>query len=110
MNSFAKEALLQEQTQFLSKINNEAKVRRSTRSVVLGKVKVMSYEDLEEAQAKCAAKEKANVTASKGKRSRKRKNLASEAEPEAKVAWMSDVLEPATAPVAPWRAPVARMY
>jgi hypothetical protein len=47
--SFAKEALLQKQTQFLSKINNEAKVCRLTRSVVLGKAKVMNYEDLEEA-------------------------------------------------------------
>ncbi|KAI9771953.1 MAG: hypothetical protein M1839_002586 [Geoglossum umbratile] len=70
----------------------------------------MSYEDLEEARAKRAAKEKANVTAGKGKRGRKRKNLASEAEPEAKVARMSDEPEPATAPVAPWRAPVAKMY
>ncbi|KAI9766956.1 MAG: hypothetical protein M1839_004664 [Geoglossum umbratile] len=47
--SFARKALPQEQTQFLSRINNEAKVRQSTRSVVLGKAKVMSYEDLEEA-------------------------------------------------------------
>lgn len=29
------------------KINSEAKVRRSTRSVVLGKAKVMNHEDLE---------------------------------------------------------------
>jgi hypothetical protein len=70
----------------------------------------MSYEDLEKAQAKHAMKEKANVTAGKGKHSRKHKNFALEAEPEAKVAQMSDVPEPATAPVAPWRAPVARMY
>ena len=76
----------------------------------LGKAKVMSYEDLEEARAKYAAKEKANVTASKGKRGRKRKNLASEPEPEAKVARMSDVPEPVTAPIVPWRAPVVRMY
>ncbi|KAF2818931.1 hypothetical protein CC86DRAFT_308292, partial [Ophiobolus disseminans] len=39
-------------------INKEAKVRRSTRSVVLEKAKVISYEDLEEARAKRAAKEK----------------------------------------------------
>jgi hypothetical protein len=91
--SFAKQALLQDQNRFLSKINNEAKVRRSTRSVVLGNAKVMSYEDLEEARAKRAAKEKA--TAGKGKRGRKRKSPAP---------------EPAKAPVAPWRAPVARMY
>lgn len=47
--SFAKQTLFQDQNRFLSKINNEAIVRRSTRSVVLGKAKVMSYEDLEEA-------------------------------------------------------------
>ena len=64
--SFAKQTLFQDQNRFLSKTNNEAKVRRSTRSVVLGKAKVMSYEDLEEARAKCATKEKA--TAGKGKR------------------------------------------
>ena len=81
-----------------------------TRSVVLGKAKVMSYEDLEEARTKRAAKEKANVTADKGKRGRKRKSLAPEAELEAKVARTSDVPEPATAPVALWRTPVARMY
>jgi hypothetical protein len=45
----------------LFKITNEAKVRRSTRSVVLGKAKVMSYEDFEEARVKGAAKEKATV-------------------------------------------------
>ena len=49
--SFAKQTLLQDQNRFLTKINNEAKVRRSTRSAVLGKAKVMSYEDLEEARA-----------------------------------------------------------
>jgi hypothetical protein len=50
----------------LIKINKEAKVRRSTRSVALGKAKVMSYEDLEEARAKRATKE--NTSLSKGKR------------------------------------------
>jgi len=115
--SFAECALLQDQNRFLSKINNETKVRRLTRLVVLGKAKVMSYEDLNEARAKRAAKEKA--TAGKGKRGRKRKIPAVEAgvlEPKTKVARMSEA-EPARAPVAqmsetrePWRAPVARMY
>ena len=50
--SFAKQTLFQDQNRFLSTINNEAKIRRSTRSVVLGKAKVMSYKDLEEARAK----------------------------------------------------------
>src|SRR5205814_1053010 len=41
--SFTQCTLLQDQNRFLLKTNNEAKVRRSTRSIVLGKVKVMSY-------------------------------------------------------------------
>lgn len=36
----------------MTRINNEAKVRRSTMSVVLGKSKVMGYEDIEETRAK----------------------------------------------------------
>jgi hypothetical protein len=55
-------------------MNNEAKVRRSTKLVVLGKAKMMSYEDLEEARAKRATKEKA--TTRKGKRDAKRKSYA----------------------------------
>jgi hypothetical protein len=47
------------------------KARRSTRSVVPGKAKVMSYEDLEEARAKRAAREKTFL--GEGKRGRKRK-------------------------------------
>ena len=70
----------------------------------------MSYEELEEARAKRATKETANITTDKGKRGRKRKSLAREAEPEVKLAPMSHVPEPVTAPVAPWRAPVVRMY
>jgi hypothetical protein len=46
--------------------------------VVLGKVKVISFKDLEEAQAKRAKKDKA--TAGKPKRGRKRKNPTLEAD------------------------------
>ena len=46
-------------------MNNEAKVRRSTRSVVVGKAKVMSFEDIVEARKKRAAKD---ATKGKGKR------------------------------------------
>jgi hypothetical protein len=99
--SFAECALLQEHNQSLIKINKEAKVRRSTRSVVLGKAKVMSYEDLEEARAKRAAKEKAS--SSTAKRGGKRKSPAPEASVAEHVVQMSEVL-------GPWRAPVARMY
>jgi hypothetical protein len=58
-------------------MNNEAKVRRSTKSVVLGKAKVMSYKDIEEARAKRAAKDAAK---GKGKRGRKRKSTTQEAD------------------------------
>ncbi|KAF4631480.1 hypothetical protein G7Y89_g6651 [Cudoniella acicularis] len=55
--SFTERALLRDQNQFLTRMNNEAKVRRSTKPVALGKAKVMSYKDIEEARAKRAAKE-----------------------------------------------------
>ncbi|KAH9864035.1 hypothetical protein J1614_009968 [Plenodomus biglobosus] len=73
--SFADCALLQDQNRFLFQVNN-AKARRSTRSVVLGKSKVMSYKDLEEARAKREAKDQAAAT--KGKRNRKRNTPATE--------------------------------
>jgi len=126
---FVKQTLLQDQNRFLSKINNKVKVCQSIRSVILGKTKVISYEDLEEARAKRAAKEKA--IASKGKRDPKRKSPTLEPEPEPepeleaqagspkavtdssmlkdKVARMSKI-EPAKTLGAPWRAPVGRMY
>lgn len=87
----------------------------------------MSYEDLEEARAKRAAKEEATAAKGKGKRGRKRKSATPEAEVEAqaeansqeeetgssvskdKVVWMNEV-EPAKALGVPWRAPGAKMY
>ena len=86
---FAERALLRDHNQFLFKINNEAKARRSTRSVVLGKARVMSFEDLEEAKANRAVKEEA--AARKGQRGRKRKESGSEAPlPTNKAAWVSE--------------------
>lgn len=41
----------------LTRMNNEAKVRRSTKLVVLGKTKVMSLEDTEAARATRTANE-----------------------------------------------------
>ena len=118
----------------MHRMNNEAKVRQSTRSVVLGKAKVMSYEDIEEARAKRAVKE---VIKGKGKRGQKRESAILEAdEPETELepkvaravkevingrgkrgqksaAQEADEPEPEVALIidapAPWRAPVARM-
>jgi hypothetical protein len=75
-------ALLEEEKELLTKMNNESKVRRSTTSVVLGKGKgkVMSYEDIVEARATRAAKD---AIKGKGKRGRKRKSTALEADAEA---------------------------
>jgi hypothetical protein len=120
-------------------MNNEAKVRRSIKSVVLGKAKVMSFEDIEVARATRAVKE---VIKGKGKRGRKRKSAAleadepeAEAEAEPEVAYAAkevitskrkrgrkrniqeadepepeqEVAQTIEAPE-PWRAPVARMY
>ena len=61
-------------------MNNEAKVRKSTKRVVLGKGqgKVMSYEDIEEARATRAAKD---LIKDKRQRGRKRKkNIMQEAD------------------------------
>jgi hypothetical protein len=76
----AKGALQEDQIQILTTINNEAKVRRSTKSLVLGKAKVMSYEDLKEARAKRAEKEAAKEAKGKGKRGRKCKSATPEAD------------------------------
>jgi hypothetical protein len=55
----AKNALLQARNLDLTAINDEGKVRRSTKSEILGKAKVMSYEDIGKARAERAAKEAA---------------------------------------------------
>jgi hypothetical protein len=67
-------ALLDNRNQMLTRINNEAKVRWLTRSIVLGKAKVMSFEDIEVARAARAVKD----AKGKGKRGRKRKSAALE--------------------------------
>lgn len=111
-------------------MNNKGKVCRSTKSLVLGKAKVISYRELEEARAKRAAKNAAKAKG-KGKRGQKPKSAAPEAEeatagkvksgrkrksaapdtdalePEAKVARISEVPDPAKVPGQV--APVARM-
>jgi hypothetical protein len=64
----------------LNTINNKAKVQRSTKSLVLGKAKVISYKDLEEARAKRAKKEAAKEAKGKGKRGQKCKSAMPEAD------------------------------
>jgi hypothetical protein len=67
----------------LFKINSEAKVRRSTRSLIIGRAKVISYKDLNKACVARAAKDKAAADKGTGKRGRKRKLAAQDAEEEA---------------------------
>lgn len=76
----AKNALLEDRNRFLTNINDEGKARRSTKSEILGKAKVMSYEDLENVRANRAIKEAAKEakkvdTAGKRRHDRKRKSL-----------------------------------
>jgi hypothetical protein len=111
--SFAKGALQQNHIQLLLKVNDEAKVRRSTKSLVLGTAKVMGYEELQDARAKRAETEAAKATKAKGKRGRKRTKESLEAdatEPKRKVAQASErrALTLALGPSP--RVPVARMY
>jgi hypothetical protein len=81
-------------------MNDESKVRRSTTPVVLGKAKVMSYEDLEEARAKRAEKEAAKEAKGKRKRGQKRKNAEPEA--DAPVLRFSKLTCPIAAPFTPF--------
>ena len=71
--AFADRALLLDENSNLFKQNNEKECRKSARSTVVGKAKVMSYEDIKAAQAKRDAKEAALV---KGRPGRKRKSSA----------------------------------
>lgn len=96
--SFAERSLLRQENHFLMKINNEAKVRRSTRLTVVGTARVMSYEDLERARVERDRKETE-------KEAKKAEKKAKKAEKEAKKV----VKVTAEAPE-PWRAPVARMW
>ena len=91
-----KNALLRDQNRFLTKINDEGKARRATKSVILGKGKarVMTWEDLEKARVehekkeeKKAAKEAREATIGK-KRGRPQKSAT--VEPKAKVARVSE--------------------
>ena len=84
-------SLAKDQIRFLITINIEAKVRRSTKSVILGKAKVMSSEELIAKRAGRETKEQ-NIAKGKRKHGRKRKSLQDTSVPEirAKVARMSE--------------------
>ena len=73
-------ALKDNQIRFLTTINDEAKVRRKTKPLILGKAKVISYKDLKEAQVKRAEKDAAKEAKGKGKCSRKRRSAILEAD------------------------------
>ena len=119
--SIARGALQQERIRSLLKTNDEAKVRRATKSLVLGKAKVMSYEDLVEARAKRAEKD-ARKTA---KKQRRKRSGGQEVVPDAMLQvplaaatesanghlWMAEA-QYAVAPVppCPGAAPTARMW
>jgi transposase len=110
--SIAKQSLLQDHNRVLLQVSRETQIRRKRKPIVLGRAKVMEYEDLEEAQAKRTAQEKAAAEKGKGKRGRKRKSpIQKEGEvvsvpiPKEKVARMDDDHE-----YVPWRAPTAQMY
>lgn len=125
----AKSTLQEGHIRFLHKINDEGKARRSTRAIVLGTAKVMSYEDLEEAKAKRAGQaEKSKNVKEKQKGGRKRKDGSPKAckssansgarrasdsagmiSDESQTTGPRDVVDGPTAPC-PGRAPVARMW
>lgn len=121
----AKNALLHNQVRFLLRANNEAKVRRSAKALVLGQARVISFHDLEEARAERSKKEiaKENGKRATSKRGRKRKVDALDADisqPTAKIARVSEPPESehygetqgseSVLTSQPQRAPVARMW
>lgn len=64
--SLARGALQEEHIRFLLQINDEAKARRDTRSLIVGTARVMSFEDLANARAKRAAQEEKNAARQRG--------------------------------------------
>lgn len=119
--SIARGVLQQEQIKFLLKTNDEANVRRETKSLVLGKAKVMSYEDLVEARVKRTEKD-ARKAAEKQRRKRKGEQegnpdalyqapLAGAAESADGTLLMAQAQHTAPPiPPCPGAAPVAHMY
>ncbi|KAL9071620.1 MAG: hypothetical protein Q9157_005393 [Trypethelium eluteriae] len=113
--SFAQHAPDQNHIQLQTKMNNQAKVRPSTRSSNPDEVEVTSYADLEGTRAKRAEKDPAKVVKGDGRRGRKGKSVAQEldtTEPEPNTLVQIDmtlVAEDAFRPE-PWRAFVPRIW
>ncbi|KAF2647103.1 DDE-domain-containing protein [Lophiostoma macrostomum CBS 122681] len=123
---------------FLTKMNDEGKARRSAKSAILGKAKVMTWDDLQKARAEHAVKEAAKAEKKAKKMAREAKKVAKatlqaedaaigggkwglkrtaamigadHSEPRAKVARRNDGwVEKNQVITEPWRAPVARMW
>ena len=103
--SFAERALLYDYNQFLTRMNDEAKKRRLSKSMILGRAKVISYEDIEETRARRAAKEN---TKSKRKGSQTYQFVAAE-ENNFESDMAAEVVQRIKVPQL-GRAPVARVY
>lgn len=125
--SFTKKSLLQDNNRSLYRSDDEAKVRRSTRSLVIGRVKVMKHEDLKRICDEHAALAKAAADEAKGARGCKRKATGGEADEVANSDGDEDAQEVGSSVSATkdkkakrsrvwglkpklWRAPVALMY
>jgi hypothetical protein len=115
--SFAERALLQDQNAFLNRINNEAKVRRSTKSEIIGTARVMSFEDLDRARTARSLKDadkaakKARTAARKIARETARAGSGEEAiVPAAESHTLDTQMGEGHAAEGPFRAPIARMW
>ncbi|KAF7571173.1 hypothetical protein PtrSN002B_010254 [Pyrenophora tritici-repentis] len=115
--AFSKGILQRDQIQFLMKINDESKVRRSAKEHMLGRRvekgegAVIGWNELEVARAKRAEQAAATAARSTRKRRRKRKGTAG-GEPQAKVARQSDrqsEVQVESQVASSWRAPEAPM-
>ncbi|PIA82972.1 hypothetical protein CB0940_12205 [Cercospora beticola] len=118
--SFAERALLREQNQFLAKINNEAKARRSTKTEIIGTARVISYEDLARARMDRALKEAKKEAKKAEKEAKKASSARSRLKPLAPNSETQDIRNTEALRVGieaqegrfmpgPYRAPMARM-
>jgi hypothetical protein len=82
----AERDLLQIQNQFLTEINNESKVRRSTKSKIVGRARIMLWEDQEAARAELATKAKEREEQRARKAAKNAEKEAKEAAKEARKA------------------------